>query len=531
LRVTRAAFYARAFSIFDKASKKAHRSCIKGPALCLAAAVSSHNLSWQPQPFAFILRAFSFVAAIIYTEQPARRIIRLQVWSKMKLSYKLVIAFISAALLTACGGNSSAPPTLSVGGSNGQAAGTITVKPSELSLLVGGSAKVVVAEKGYNGTFTSAGDGCKNVATWTPSSGTGPKLKVRVKGVAVGSCTITFSDAQNHTAQVGVTVTTTSGSQTFRDTDKPQHFKVPAGVTQVTIVAGGGGGGGSPPSSCDLGGNPPCDGSLVTATIPVTPGESLGVFVGGGGGAHFGAGQCYNGCKDGGYNGGGLSGGYGGGFQSGGGGGASDVRQGGSGLSNRVVVAGGGGGCGHENCYNSANPSDAYGGDGGLGGGLVGGAGGVGASDLCGNPVGGFGGAGGTQSEGGPGGASQYGSFGGAAGGLGVGGNADRSQGDGLAGGGGGGGGYYGGGAGASTGYVQSPPSCYYGGGGGGGGGSSYVEPSATGVSIMQGGWSQYGGGGQIVISWGQGAPSSQRKQTRHLTPRTITSAANPRTP
>ncbi len=90
--------------------------------------------------------------------------------------------------------------------------------------------------------------------------------------------------------------------KTFYYTGDAQNFTVPRGVKHVTITAIG-----APTKSAHSG--------LVSATIPVTPGESLAVFVGGepSGGS-------------GGYNGGGA-GGVGEVGTGSGGGGASDVRQ------------------------------------------------------------------------------------------------------------------------------------------------------------------------------------------------------------
>ncbi|MGB8149985.1 MAG: hypothetical protein WCE97_02185, partial [Candidatus Cybelea sp.] len=120
------------------------------------------------------------------------------------------------------------------------------------------------------------------------------------------------------------------GKATFAYTGTKQSFKVPAGVTQVTIAASGAGGApgyGFRYSKYTAPGGP---GGRVKATIPVTPGEHLAIFVGGSGG-------------DGGFNGGGESASsYGGGV----GGGASDERQGGDRTTDRVVVAGGRGGGG-----------------------------------------------------------------------------------------------------------------------------------------------------------------------------------------
>jgi hypothetical protein len=279
-----------------------------------------------------------------------------------------------------------------------------------------------------------------------------------------------------------------TGSQTFKYTGTEQDFRIPSGVTQVTVLARGGG-----TPSGDYGSSGPfftgSNGGLVQATIPVKPGERLAVFVGGKGQLGL---RGFGGV--GGFNGGGTGGAgiYYGYFNDGGcgGAGASDVRVGGDRLKNRVIVAGGGGGPGIGGGFYG-------GGAGGQGGGKVGGPGG---SGYPGNPSG-FGGLGGTQSAGGkpgpggdrsgfpPGVPGNPGKLG--RGGLG-GGNANLGAG----GGGGGGGGYYGGGGGGSG----TPSTSGVGGGGGGGGGSSYIEPSATHVKNVQAGGTA--GNGKIVISW-----------------------------
>ncbi len=124
-------------------------------------------------------------------------------------------------------------------------------------------------------------------------------------------------------------VSSLKNTQRFNYTGHRQTFEVPAGVTAIKLVADGASGGGSTGGygSESAGGA----GGSVQATIPVTPGEKLAVFVGG------------EGATDGGFNGGGDGGSTtGSGGDGGGGGGASDVRQGGDALANRVVVAGGG---------------------------------------------------------------------------------------------------------------------------------------------------------------------------------------------
>ena len=274
-----------------------------------------------------------------------------------------------------------------------------------------------------------------------------------------------------------------TNQQTFSYTGAEQTFQVPTGVTSISIVADGAAGGGfanggplreqvkhpkkNHGRKAGLGGR-------TDAAISVTPGETLYVFVGGEGTS-----------GGGGFNGGGgvpSTGGYGGG-------GASDVRAGGNSLVDRVLVAGGGGG---------------YGG-GRLGGGCSscgGGTTGKNGSPKKGSARAG-GGGGGTQSQGGLGGVAGYpGGHPGSAGASGAGGTGGQNDGfsttDGHGNGGGGGGGYYGGGGGGGGGYDtygKTQP------GGGGGGGSSYVEPSATGVSLYQG-WQTDTGNGQVVFSW-----------------------------
>jgi hypothetical protein len=276
----------------------------------------------------------------------------------------------------------------------------------------------------------------------------------------------------------GATATPTNtpvptGSQTFNFTGAEQQFTVPAGVTSVTIEVFGAEGG------LGFASNLNGQGGRSVATIAVTAGETLFVYVGGRGGD-------VNNANPGVPGAGGFNGGGGGGaslFAGGGGGGASDVRQGSNGLANRVVVAGGGGGGGSPT---NANPG-GFGGDGG---------GTTGANGTDGSPSpAGTGGGGGTQSSGGVGGTGGGGNPGGTNGSSGSGGTGGGGGFPVTAGGGGGGGGYFGGGGGGS-GFTATGNE---GGSGGGGGGSSFAIPTATGVTLQQGGRT---GNGQVIISW-----------------------------
>lgn len=227
---------------------------------------------------------------------------------------------------------------------------------------------------------------------------------------------------------------------TFNYTGAAQSWTVPAGVTSVEVLAYGAQGGGNAWAAGGLGGS-------AAATIPVTPGETLYLYVGGSGilGGFNGGGSCSGGTIC-------------------GGGGASDVRRGGAELSNRVVVAGGGGGSAE-----SENPLFV----GGAGGGLVGTAG------AQGGPFDeGLGGEGGTQLAGGAGGLGGYDHGSAGVPGLGGAGGTDLSS----RWGGGGGGGYYGGGGGAASSLSSTP--------GGGGGGSGF---GPAGTVFGTGVWAAYG--------------------------------------
>lgn len=249
----------------------------------------------------------------------------------------------------------------------------------------------------------------------------------------------------------------------FAHTGAEQEFVVPEGVASVTIEARGARGGDGYGSGSNYG-----RGGYVEATLPVTPGETLYVYVGGPG-----AGGFQLDTSAGGFNGGGDSS-SGGNLTSGAGGGASDVRQAGNTLADRVVVAGGGGG----------GPHAAGGETGGDGGGDTGDAGDNGT--LGDDP--GHGGGGGTPSAGGAGGTGGGGADG-QPGQLGIGGHA-QAGGAGNAGG-GGGGGYYGGGGGEEVSGAGSP--------GGGGGGSSFVAPTASVVTNEKG---AHAGPGEVIIRW-----------------------------
>ena len=252
----------------------------------------------------------------------------------------------------------------------------------------------------------------------------------------------------------GASISVPAQTSSYNYTGGLQTYTVPVCVTSITVDVLGARGGNNGTYIGGLGGR-------VQATIPVTPGEILNIYVG-----QIGVDASVS--SPGVYNGGGAVYSYVSGGTAGTGGGASDIRRSPYSTSDRLVVSGGGGGGGYQTV-------------GGNGGGLTG---------QDGVPYPTFlnsGGKGGTQTTGGAAGIAccscptytTDGAFF----------QGGNGSGDG-AGGGGGGGGWYGGGG-----------SCFA----GGGGGSSYTDASATSVIHTQG---YQNGSGQVVITAVSGVPN-----------------------
>ena len=305
--------------------------------------------------------------------------------------------------------------------------GTCTGTPISFTIIVDPTPDVtqpanqVICNGSPTATVSFSGSTSGTVYNWTNDNAS---IGLAANGTG-DIASFTATNATNAPVAANVTVTPSiggTGTATFNYTGAMQTFTVPPGVTSITINAEGAQGGGN---AGGLGGS-------ATATLPVTPGEVLEVWVGGRPTQEIGPG---------GFNGGGavvVEPCGSGPTYSHPGGGASDVRRG-AGLANRIIVAGGGGGQGWST------------GSGGSGGGTTG-------VDGTASWIAGTNGKGGSQSAGGAGGF--YGGNGQSSpsGVLGVGG--DGSPLNTYCTGGGGGGGYYGGGGG----YVSA-----------GGGGSSYI--------------------------------------------------------
>lgn len=284
----------------------------------------------------------------------------------------------------------------------------------------------------YNQSFAATtASGCNNVATVAPASGT--SFTATVAGAPTpGTCALTLADGAGQSQALTLAYTQ------FAYTNGVQSIVIPAGVTSIAVTAYGAGG--FPGTTVPVGPTGGYGGEAQGIITTAQAGQTMYVVVGG-----VGTGSL----TVAGFNGGGLGESEAGGV-GGPGGGASDVRLGNDLLSDRMIVAGGGGGLGTS-------------GSGGNGGGLVGSSGG-----------GAEGGAGAGLSTGGVGGGAAQ------SGGLGNGGGAST-----VDGGGGGGGGYYGGGGGAA--------------GGGGGGGSSYYDLLVSSPTTVAGVQS---GNGLVILIW-----------------------------
>jgi len=315
----------------------------------------------------------------------------------------------------------------------------LTVGINSYAQCVAPNANGVTINCGQTATLTASTPG--GLVQWYDAAVNGNLLQTGNSFTTPALTTNTSYWVQNQYVSVGG-----NQSVTFNYSGGMQTWTVPANVTSITVDARGAQGGSYSYGNGGMGGK-------TVATIPVVPGQTMYVFVGGSPGwANM----------TGGYNGGGQGYNWGNWNYNGlAGGGASDVRIGGTALTDRKVVAGGGGGAGpyyYGYCYNN---------HGGPGGNTTGGNG-----FRCGGYSVSYCGQGGSQVAGGTG-ASGY-----PAGTLGNGGGSGYM-------GGGGGGGYYGGG----TGYYS----------GGGGGGSNYAIPQATNVAHSQGVQS---GNGQVIITY-----------------------------
>jgi len=247
--------------------------------------------------------------------------------------------------------------------------------------------------------FTGAVPG--TIFNWTNNT---PSIGLPASGTGnIPSFIATNPGASPVTATITVTPSTNSNSfsQTFNFTGAVQTWVVPAGVTSINIQALGAQGKANA-AGVSQGGL----GGLASGTLAVTPGETLWIYVGGGG----------TGGGTGGFNGGGNGGTTGTCLTAvgGGGGGASDLRQGVDKLSSRRIVAGGGGGTGGNRVA-----ACSRGAGGGGGGGYYGGGGGSGYPGTTGVVP-----TGGTQAAGGAGGitGTTFGATNGSPGVLGIGG-------------------------------------------------------------------------------------------------------------
>lgn len=324
----------------------------------------------------------------------------------------------------ACGATATSFSTITVNTVN--APTPVTASPS--AICVGSSSDLNAISTG-------------NMINWYTVPTAGISIGTTASGanlsVTPGSSTIYYAEA----------VELAGGSQTFSYTGGVQTFIVPPGVTSMDMECWGAQGGANWVNNINYGG-------YSKGTIPVTPGETLTIYVGNqpttlvggfnGGGAGDGAGRA--------------------------GGGATDIRKGGNTLNDRVIVAGGGGGAGYWSSLHVV---------GGVGGGAnMNGGDGHREPNYATNP----GGQGGTLVSSGTGTCINFNVLS-MTGGFGFGGS-PATFGCGCEGY-GGGGGWYGG---AGSGNCR-----------GGGGGSGYISPLATNTVATNG---VRVGDGQVILTW-----------------------------
>jgi hypothetical protein len=388
------------------------------------------------------------------------------------------------------------------GGCSASATVIVAINPASLTPNPVTATPAVLCAGGTSQLNSTAAAG--NVQSWYTVPNGGVAIGTSLSGVdfpVTPAVTTTYYAENLDQAVLG-------GTQTFNFTGGMQTFTVPAGITQITILAKGAQGAAGANGGGNGFGGAGGLGSSAEGILNVVPGDVLNIFVGG---------QASGGT--GGFNGGGN----GGNLLAGGGGGASDVRLNSILAANRVIVGAGGGGGGTGGC---AVPN-VNGGNGGHGN--ANGTNGITSP----NGGGGFAASGATFGAAGIGCAGFLGSPGTSAINE-VGGNGGNGQGCCCAstpGGGGGGGGFIGGGGagGGSAGTVGCIGNDK-GGGGGGAGGSSFTGALLSPVLVT----GVQSGNGQVVLTWSGGGgtcPSVRVPVTVTVNPApAITATATPAT-
>ena len=387
----------------------------------------------------------------------------------------------------------SAPGASSVTVNSSNTIGPFYAQQLTTTLNAGGTGSVAVAWNNFTTgsptTYQVLLDGSLQTTTTAPTT----------------TATLTISSGANRvltvTAYNGAAVmsSVTKNIRFFAYTGGSQSWTVPSGAPAYIVADVQGAQGG------EAGGR----GGRTKAYFTANNNETVYLYVGGKGTPDTYAGR--TGCVAntywaGGFNGGGNGGGNYAGCAAGasyqllgsGGGGASDIRRNGTALADRIMVSGGGGGCGPASGFvNSGCGGDATNVGQGAGYNTGAGSGGVSGQSGCGGgwPISSAGGAASTSSGGSAGtGDETVGNVGSL--GQGANGNFSGEGSNNPGRGSGGGGGYYGGGSGG----INSN----YGSGGSGGGGSGYLDSGLT-TLFSNFGTSAAGyntGHGQILLVW-----------------------------
>lgn len=140
--------------------------------------------------------------------------------ASLKYSRQVIALSVASFLigLAACDGGRQgmtplAPTSEAPVVSLSDAAKKLVLKPRTLSFTSAGAVKTVtVTDKGYTGTIATVAASCKGIASLSPAKGKGPSYKAKITARSAGTCFIVFKDKHNNTAQLSITVTTTSPS-------------------------------------------------------------------------------------------------------------------------------------------------------------------------------------------------------------------------------------------------------------------------------------------------------------------------------
>lgn len=142
---------------------------------------------------------------------------------------------LTLAVLSACAGAASTIEPQETQSAS-LASNPIVVRPTEARPAVGKIASVTVSEAHYTRRINARDTvkSCLHIASFAPLHAMGPAFKETVKGIARGTCTITFSDLDKHSVNLRVTVDTTT-RPTPTPTTAPTASPTPANQAALPL--------------------------------------------------------------------------------------------------------------------------------------------------------------------------------------------------------------------------------------------------------------------------------------------------------